>query len=328
MTAANRNALSAHDHPTAASPLTRRSLLRMGAVSGALAATGAAGLLSACGSGDIVSALQPNRFISFGDGLSDVGQSGNRYTINDGTVNTWADRLASRYGKTLTAQAVGGLGYAQGHAATDALPRSIEAQIDAFLVSQTFGSSDVVLMNIPLSYVLGPVTAVKAGTLTEAAALQQIAASGVAFSVQVKRLIAAGAKYIVVAGAYDLGRSPYGVSLNLPTLLTADAQKSSAAVTHLNDTFKVEVVKLGANVLFVDAAYLVNRNVEFGPNWGFANSKDAICTTPSALTCTDSTLTVTGGTKAQYLFADNIHMTPSGNQQLGDYAYDQLRGRW
>ena len=328
MTAANRNTQSAHDHNMAASPLTRRSVLRMGAVSGALAATGAAGLLSACGSGDIVSALEPSRFISFGDGLSDLGQSGARYTINDGTLNTWADRLANRYGKTLTAQAAGGLGYAQGHAATDALPRSIEAQIDAFLVNQAFGSSDVVLMNIPLSYVLGPVTAVKAGTLTEAAALQQIAASGVAFSVQVKRLIAAGAKYIVVAGAYDLGRSPYGISLNLPTLLTADTHKSSAAVTHLNDTFKVEVVKLGANVLFVDAAYLVNRNVEFGPNWGFSNSKDAICSTPTALTCNDSTLTVTASTKAQYLFADNIHMTPSGNQQLGDYAYDQLHGRW
>lgn len=328
MTAANRNALSAIDPTTHASPLTRRSVLRMGAVSGVLAATGAAGLLSACGSGDIVSALQPNRFISFGDGLSDVGQSGARYTINDGTVNTWADRLVSRHGKTLTAQAAGGLGYAQGHAATDDMPRSIEAQIDAFLVNQTFGSSDVVLMNIPLSYVLRPVTAVKTGTLTDAAALQQIAASGVAFAAQVKRLIAAGAKYIVVAGAYDVGRSPYGIALNVPSLLTSDVQKSSAAVTHLNDTFKVEVVKLGSSVLFVDAAYLVNRNVQYGPNWGFVNSKDALCSTPTALTCTDSTLISTASTKAQYLFADNIHMTPSGNQQLGDYAYDQLHGRW
>lgn len=321
MTAANRNALSAIDHTTAASPLTRRSVLRMGAVSGALAATGAAGLLSACGSGDIVSALQPNRLVSFGDGLSDLGQGGTRYTVNDGTVNTWADRLASRYGKTLTAQAAGGLGYAQGHAATDAMPRSIEAQIDAFLVNQTLGSSDVVLMNIPLSYVLRPVAAVKAGTLTEAAALLQIADSGVAFAAQVKRLIAAGAKYIVVAGAYDLGKSPFAVA-------QAQVALHSAGTLKLNDTFKVEAVKLGANVLFVDAAYLVNRNIEFGPNWGFVNSKDAICTTPTALTCTDSTLTITASTKAQYLFADNIHMTPSGNQQLGDYAYDQLRGRW
>lgn len=327
MTAANHNALPATDHTNRTSPVTRRSLLRMGAVSGALAATGTAGLLSACGSGDIVSALQPSRFIAFGDGLSDVGQSGTRYTINDSTVNTWADRLASRYGKTLTAQAAGGLGYAQGHAATDAMPRSIEAQIDAFLANQAFGSSDVVLMNIPLSYVLRPVTAAKAGTITEATALTQIADSGTAFAAQVKRLIAAGAKYIVVAGVYDLGRSPYGIALNLPGLLTSEVQKSSAAVTRLNDTFKIEVVKLGTNVLFVDAAYLVNRNVQFGPNWGFVNSNTPICTTPTALTCTDSTL-IANANKIQYLFADNIHLTPNANQQLGDYAYDQLHGRW
>lgn len=326
MTAANRNVFSAADTATTPSAPTRRAVLRMGAVTGALAATGAAGMLSACGSGDIVSALQPSRFISFGDGLSDLGQSGSRYTINDGTLNTWADRLANRYGKTLTAQAAGGLGYAQGHAATEAMPRSIEGQIDAFLSNQVLGTSDVVLMNIPVSYVLNPATAVKAGTLSESAAMQQIANHGVAFAAQVRRLIAAGAKYIVVVGVYDVGRSPYGIALNVPNLLTSEVQKSSAAVTHLNDTFKIEVVKLGANVLFVDGAYLVNRNVQYGPNWGFVNSKAPICTTSTALTCTDSTLV--SSTKTQYLFADNIHLTPAGNQQLGDYAYDQLHGRW
>lgn len=310
-----------------ATPLTRRTWLRAGAASGMLAAVGASGMLSACGSGDIVSALQPSRFISFGDGLSDLGQGGARYTINDGTVNIWAERVASRYGKTLTAQAAGGLGYAQGHAATEDMPRSIAAQIDAFLASNTFGSNDVVLMNIPVSYVLRPVAAVKAGTLTQAAGLQQIADSAVALATQVKRLIAAGAKYIVVAGAYDVGRSPYGIAMELPSMLTSENQRSSAAVTHLNDRFKIEVAALGANVLFVDAAFLVNRNVQFGPNWGFVYSNKAICTTPTALTCTDSTL-IAGATKNQYLFADNIHLTPAGNQQLGDYAFDQLRGRW
>lgn len=198
------------------------------------------------------------------------------------------------------------------------MPRSIEAQIDAFLSNQAIGSSDVVLMNIPLSYVLRPVNAIKAGTLTQAAALTQIGDSGVALAAQVKRLIAAGAKYIVVAGAYDVGRSPYGIAMNVPSMLTSEVQKSSAAVTHLNDTFKIEVAKLGANVLFVDAAFLVNRNVQFGPNWGFVNSTTAICTTPTALTCTDSTL-VASANKTQYLFADNIHLTPNGNQQLGDF---------
>ncbi|HRK37564.1 MAG TPA: SGNH/GDSL hydrolase family protein [Burkholderiaceae bacterium] len=327
MTATNHLPSSANSPSTEPVSLTRRSVLRAGAAGGLFAASGAAALLSGCGSGDIVSALQPARFIAFGDGMSDLGQGGARYTVNDGTVNIWAERVANRYGKTLTAQAVGGLGYAQGHAATDDMPRSMAAQIDAFLSANTIGTSDVVLMNIPLSYVLRPVAAVKAGTLTQTAALQQIADSAVALSSQVKRLIASGAKYIVVAGAYDVGRSPYGIAMELPSMLTSETQRSSAAVTHLNDRFKIEVATLGANVLFVDAAFLVNRNVQFGPNWGFVNSNKALCTTPTALTCTDSTLTA-GATKSQYLFADNIHLTPAGNQQLGDYAYDQLRGRW
>ena len=64
--------------------LSRRSLLRAGALGGLAVTVGSTGLLSACGSGDIVSALVPTRFISFGDGLSDLGQgsTGLRYTIN------------------------------------------------------------------------------------------------------------------------------------------------------------------------------------------------------------------------------------------------------
>lgn len=80
--------------------LTRRSLLRAGALGGLAVTVGSTGLFRACGSGDIVSALVPTRFISLGDGLSDLGQgsTGLRYTINDGTLNIWADRLANRYG--------------------------------------------------------------------------------------------------------------------------------------------------------------------------------------------------------------------------------------
>lgn len=299
-----------------ATGLSRRGVLRGGL------ALGAGSLLAACGSGDVVSAITPSRFIAFGDGLSDVGQAGGRYTVNDGTLNTWADKLANRYGKTLTAQSQGGLGFAQGHAPTEALPRTVAAQIDAFLAGNTFQANDVVLMNLPMADVLGPVNAVKAGALSESAALAQTDASGKARVEDVKRLIAAGAKYIVVCGVYDLGKSPYAIQQDQVGLF-------SAAVLSLNDAFKVAGVNLGANLLYVDTAFLVNRNADdkSGPTYGFVNYKNALCTTPTALTCTDSTL-VSGATKSQYVFADGIHLTPACNQQLGDYAYDQLHGRW
>ncbi len=306
--------------PTAPTPLSRRGVLRAGAAGGLAALLGGATLLTGCGDGEIVSALAPSRFVSFGDGLSDLGQGGTRYTINDSTVNTWADRLASRYGKTLTAQAAGGLGYAQGHAPTGALPRTLAAQIDVFLASQTLTANDVVLINLPMADVLSALAAVKASTLTETAALAQVDAVGRAHVVQVKRLLAAGAKYVLVLGMYHLGTSPFAIAQGQVALATSLSQK-------LNDAFKTDAVNLGANLLFVDTAFLVNRNVLTGSVYGFTNFNTAICTTADASTCSSSTL-LSGATAAQYVFADGIHLTPTCNQQLGDYAYTQLANRW
>lgn len=315
--------MSVHTHPLdpRPAPLTRRSLLRAGAACSLGAAVGASALLSACGSGDIVSALSPTRFISFGDGLSDVGQGGNRYTVNDGTVNIWSAKLASRYGLSLSAASAGGLGFAQGHAVGQPLPRTVAQQIDAFLAKpHTFTATDVVLINLPMTDVLTPLAAVKAGTLSDSAALAQIDAAGRAHAGQVRRLVAAGAKYVVVTGVYDLGKSPWAIAQNQVGLFTT-------ASTTLNDAFKTDGVNLGANLLYVDAAFLVNRNVLTGGTYGFVVIDKAVCTTTNALDCTPQTL-VSGATASQYVFADAIHLSPACQQQLGDYAYDQLRGRW
>lgn len=305
---------------TQSAPMSRRTLLRAGAAGGLVAAAGASALLSACGSGDIVSALTPTRFISLGDGLSDVGQGGTRYTINDGTVNMWSEKLAGRYGLTLTSQAAGGLGFAQGHAVGQALPRTLAQQADAFLASNTFTSTDVLLINLPMADVLTPLAAVKAGTLSESDALAQIDATGRAHASWVTRLIAAGATHIVTAGVYDLGKSPWAIAQGQVGLFTTASLK-------LNDAFKTAAVNLGANLLFVDAAFLVNRSVLTGATYGFYSIDKAICTTASALDCTSSTL-VSGSTASQYVFADSIHLTPACQQQLGDYAHDQLHARW
>lgn len=296
----------------------RRSWVRVASAWG-LAAALATGL-SACGSGDVVSAITPERFIAFGDGVSDLGQTTGRYTVNDGTVNTWADKLAGRYGKTITAQSVGGLGYAQGHAVDQAPTVTVSTQIDRFLAAQKIGANDVVLMNLPMSEVLSPASAVKAGTLSETSALNQADAAGRKYANEVKRLIAAGAKYIVVAGVYDLGVSPWAVTVNQKGLLSALSLK-------MNDAFKTEAVNLGQHLLYIDHAFVLNRSVLNGGGFGFSNVKDTVCTTPSALTCTPSTL-VSGANAARYVFADLIHTTPALNQQFGDYAYDQLRARW
>ena len=92
----------------------RRSLM--------VAACASAALLAACGSSTTESAISPQRMIAFGDGMSDVGQKGTRYTVNDGSVNNWTLQVASGYGKSLAASSAGGKGYAAGNVRRVAQP--------------------------------------------------------------------------------------------------------------------------------------------------------------------------------------------------------------
>ena len=81
-----------------------------------LAACASAAVLVACGSSTVDSAITPTRIVSFGDAFSDLGQSGVRYTINDGSVNIWTQQFAQNYGRTITSVAAGGTSYARGNA--------------------------------------------------------------------------------------------------------------------------------------------------------------------------------------------------------------------
>ena len=65
-----------------------------------VAACASAALLAACGSSTTESAITPQRFIAFGDAMSDVGQNGSRYTVNDGSVNNWTLQVVANYGWT------------------------------------------------------------------------------------------------------------------------------------------------------------------------------------------------------------------------------------
>src|SRR3569833_2267365 len=49
--------------------------------------------LAACGGGDIESQFVPKRIVVFGDALSDMGNGGTRYTVND-TTAIWVKLMA------------------------------------------------------------------------------------------------------------------------------------------------------------------------------------------------------------------------------------------
>lgn len=316
---------------------TRRGFLL---ASGAAAITGAVGL-AGCGSGTIDSALTPKRFIGFGDGFSDLGQGGSRFTVNDGNVNNWAQQMATNYGLPLTSASAGGLSYAQGNAriatnpdaAGSATTLSIKQQIDSFLARNSFATGDVVLINGGISDIIAETMAVVAGTQSSTQALANVAAAGVAFGNQLQRLVTAGAKNVLVTGVFNMSKSAWSTAIGQSTLLDAASSK-------FNEQLLVTIVNLGANVLYVDSAYYFNLIYASSTAYNFLDSSTVVCTSVdsansigigagkvSSKLCNTSTIT-TGLAYNSYLHADSVYFTPAAHVLFGNYAYTRLRGRW
>ncbi|MFO1249718.1 MAG: SGNH/GDSL hydrolase family protein, partial [Inhella sp.] len=186
-----------------------------------------AALLAACGSSSIESTLTPSRFVAFGDGFSDVGQGGTRYTVNDGSANVWSQYMASLFGAGLVAQSAGGQSYARGNARVTAKPDAagrtttltITEQVDSFLATNTIGPRDVLVIGGGISDIVAQMAAVTAGTQTGAQMVVNVRQAGRELGAQVRRLVAAGGKYVVVTGAYNLGRSPWAAAISQGSLL-------------------------------------------------------------------------------------------------------------
>lgn len=305
------------------------------------AACASAALLAACGSSSIESTLAPSRFIAFGDGFSDLGQGGSRYTVNDGSVNVWSAYTAALFGPGLATQSAGGLSYARGNARVTAKPDAagrtatltITEQVDSFLAGNVIGTNDVVIISGGISDIVAQMAAVTAGTQTGAQMVANVRQAGRELGAQVRRLVAAGGKYVVVTGAYNLGRSPWASAISQGALL-------EEASLRFNEELLVSIVDLGGNVLYVDAALHYNLVTAVPANYNLTDAVGVVCTTAdpgpgigigngqinSAL-CNAGTI-VTGVDYGRYVFADRIYPTPQAHRLFGEYAYNRIKARW
>jgi len=308
----------------------------------ALLTAACASLLAACGgSSEVESELVPTRFVSFGDAFADVGQRGSNYTINDRTTNNWTQELAGRYARPMAVTASGGWSYATGSArvtvkpdaAGNAATPTITEQVSSFLASQTIGANDVVIVSGGISDIVAEVAALNAGRQTQAQATANIRQAARDLGAQVRRVVQAGGKHVVVVGSYNLGRSPWAITTAQVPLLTELSGR-------FNDELLVSIVDLGSNVLYVDAALYFNLVTSAPAAYGLRDATSIACTSAdpgqgigtgtgqvnSAL-CTPSTL-LPGIDPAAYLFADRLYFTPVGNRLFGDYAFDRMKERW
>jgi outer membrane lipase/esterase len=303
------------------------SLRRITLLAAALAASA---LLASCGgSSTVYSALVPTRIVAMGDGLSDLGQVGGvRYTVIDGSTNIWLQQMAASYGLGITAQSTGGLSWAQGNARVALKPDAagssttltMNEQVNAFLATGPIGQNDIIVLNAGVSDLVVQANAFKAGTITEAQVLANAADAGKALAALARRLVSAGATHVLIVGTYNLGKSPFATAQGLTTLLESASLKYNEAL--LVDT--ADGV-MGANALYVDAAFRFNQVINQPASYGFTNSTTAACTTPDASTCTASTAVADYAT---YVFADDRYFTPAAQRSFGDYAYARLKSRW
>lgn len=307
------------------------------------AASASALLLAACGGGSIESQFAPTRVVAFGDATADLGQTGTRYTINDGTVNIWTQQLAARYGLSLASAASGGTSYATAHArvlakpdaAGNATTPTVKEQIDAFLgAGGRFNSGDLVVVSAGVADVVAESAQTLAGAQTGTQAVTDVVQAGTQLADQVRRLVNAGAEHVIVAGTYNLSKSPYATQTSQISVLDTLSGR-------FNEQLLVSIVDLGAKVLYVDAAFFYNLVVANpGSYETLTNVTTPVCTSVDAGAgigtgagqvssgmCNNGTL-LPGANPAQFLFADRVYFTPVGQRVFGDYAFDKVHSRW
>jgi len=307
-----------------------------------LAACASIFALAACGGGgETVSELDPARIVTFGDGFADVGQDGAKYTVNDDSINNWTLYVAREFDLVLTPSATGGQAYATGNARVAASPDAagnpatptVEQQVDTFLAAGAPRDNDLILVNAGVSDVIVQAQDVIDGSITQAVATERAGRAGQALATQVKRLVNAGAPYVVVVGPYNLGVSAWAFQTEQEDLMEELSRE-------FNDQLKVSLVEFGKNVLYVDAALHFNL-VSAAPT-AYALDEDFVpaCTSidpgPGIGTgtgqvnsnlCTPGTIRA-GANYDRLLFADRVYPTPIGHRLFGEYATERIKDRW
>lgn len=307
-----------------------------------VAACASALLAASCGGGgSIVNQFSPSRIVVFGDAMADLGQTGARYTVNDGSVNNWTQFVANDVGLPLATSASGGRSYAVGNARVTAKPDAagnsatptVQEQINTFLASSAVSSDDLVILSAGTSDVIVQVQAVLTGAQTSAQMLDALGQAGRDLGAQVRRLVDAGGRHVVVAGPYNLGRSVWATQL-------AQSGLMEEASSRFNQQLLLSIADLGANVLYVDAALYFNQVSSNPGPAGMNDTANLACTSVdsgpgigtganqvNSRLCTPSTIAA-GVTYNQLLFADRVYPTPQGQTQFGDYARGRIKERW
>lgn len=303
---------------------------------------GLTALVGACGGGDPVVPFEPRRVLAFGDENSLITTQGRKYTVNALTTETndvktidcagnllWVQRLAANFGLTFPDCNPNGVADPRSriYASAGAVVADLTEQVDLHLATDTFSDKDLVTLFVGQNDVLeqyGQYPAVSKPQLLSGAY-----AAGLALAGQVSRIADAGGK-VVVSTVPDLSFSPFALKENESS---GDSTRSALLhdlVAEFNEGLRVGISgQSGSEVAIMLTDELVQAMARFPSSYGgMTNVTDAVCDETLAATvelCTTDTL-ISGAVATSYLWADDIHLGPTGHQYLGSLAATRARG--
>ena len=249
---------------------------------------------------------------------------------------------------------------------------NLQAQIDLFLAKATPTSNDLFVISIGTGDIMatgiqGTTTTPYVGfdtlqtslggplTATQINARMQTAAE--ALAVQIKRLTDAGAKYGLVIGPPNVGRSPWAAETGNATLLQNLSYNTGSGVTSMGSEGLARIQatfgnKTNNSVLFVEISGLVNTLTD-GTNTTFANRSSAICASTTSITVGGVTTTISstttdtaqsngtgtgrltaalctvdtlgGNNPGTFVYADGVNFTPTMQGQFFSQALSRMR---
>ncbi len=305
----------------------------------------AALLLTACGGGgEQVESFEPTRLIAFGDETSVIVDSGDhngrKYSVNYATAASapgdpevldcaqlpiWIQALATGYGLVLpecnTAAATPS---ALIQAEADSFAADVATQIDAFLAAgENFNGKDLVTVLAGQNDVLREYELIKAGTVTEAQAIDTLEAAGTALAGQVNRIARAGGK-VLISTVPDMGFTPFAVAEG-----SAAQTRLSLLTARFNSKLRVGLVNDGRMIGLV----LLDEIVQAVAKSNSLVHTDLACAAteaaalPNCSTLTLNTTTTptmptapTPLTVGNWLWSDSTRLGAGGHSALGNAA--------